>query len=322
MAGLSPYVDPYGNPQSIGNGNPTGDDARLQDWEKQQAAGGSNPFANQLYQQSLSQNQGQAYDQKAQLLSSNYGGSMGAGQAEMGRLGGIAGQYQNGAMGDWAQGQGSRGSQQDALGLMQQAAYGNAPSVAAIQQQQGLNEALRNQTAMAGGARGAAGIAGAQYNAAQNTGAMQQQGIGNASMLRAQEMAAARGAYGQMSTGIRGQDIQSAMGQGQMGLGYEGLGQNIGMANLAAQQRERALEKQQWAQQAGLDQASNQMTDKTLTGLVGTAGGIAAAGMTGGASLAVPAAMGAAGGLSPRGAPGGTGGAPGSSGDPSQYGYY
>jgi hypothetical protein len=82
------------------------------------------------------------------------------------------------------------------VGLLRGAAEGTAPSVAAVQQQQGLEEAMRSQMAMAARARGAQRSLGLR-SAGMNVAQMQQQGVQNAAMLRAQEMAVARNAYAQ-----------------------------------------------------------------------------------------------------------------------------
>jgi hypothetical protein len=92
----------------------------------------------------------------------------------------------------------ARGTQVEALGLQRQAAMGMAPSAAAIQMQIGLDEATQRQMALANAARGGAGAAmRAQRMAAQQGAAMQQAGIRESAMLRAQEMATARGAFGE-----------------------------------------------------------------------------------------------------------------------------
>ncbi len=83
--------------------------------------------------------------------------------------------------------------QMEALGLMRGAALGQAPSAAEIQMQMGIDEAIQAQQAAANAARGGAGAQmRAQRLAAQQGAAMQQQGIRQAAMLRAQEMAQAR----------------------------------------------------------------------------------------------------------------------------------
>lgn len=124
----------------------------------------------------------------------------------------------------------ARGSQTDALGMMRQAALGNAPSAAAIQAKQGADAAVASQLGLAAGARGAGAMASAQQQAAGNIGGMQVQAANNAAILRAQEMANARGAYMGGSTGMRGQDFDAQRMQdqrtqygGTLGLNYKQL---------------------------------------------------------------------------------------------------
>ncbi len=143
----------------------------------------------------------------------------------------------------------ARIGQADALGLMRDAAMGNAPSVAQLQQQRGMQDAMASQLSLAAGARGASGLAQAGYNAAGNVAALQRGGAMDNSMLRAGEQAQARGAYMGGVTGIRGQDLgfygqssnnaqeagRQGLGYGQLGLGYRQLGLQgqLGMENLA-----------------------------------------------------------------------------------------
>jgi hypothetical protein len=108
----------------------------------------------------------------------------------------------------------ARDVQLDALGMQRSAALGQQPSVAAIQQRQGVDAAMRSQQALAAGARGQAALAGAQYNAAQNTGAIQQGAVNEAAKLRAGEMAQARGAFDASAQGLRSGDM-SLRGQDQ-----------------------------------------------------------------------------------------------------------
>ncbi len=168
----------------------------------------------------------------------------------------------------------ARGSQADALGMMRDAAMGNAPSVAQMQQQRGMQDAMSSQLALQAGARGASGLAQAGYNAAGNVAALQRGGAMDNSMLRASEMANARGAYGQMGTAMRGQDYQGAgmmdqrtqyganlaMQQRQLGLqgqlGFEGMGYNAQAAQLAANQAHEALLFGQYNNQVQQDASS------------------------------------------------------------------
>lgn len=128
-------------------------------------------------------------------------------------------------------------SQQDALGMMRSAALGQTPSVAQGQLAQGLNASMAQQSAMAGSARGAAALANAQGNAAGNVMNASQQANQQSAILRAQEMDAARGAYGGMANQLRGSNLQrlgmgNAMSQFNAGQTNQ---QALGWGNLANQ---------------------------------------------------------------------------------------
>ncbi len=103
------------------------------------------------------------------------------------------------------------GDEAGALQLQREAAMGYAPSQAAYQMQDGLNQSLAAQQAMQGSARGNAGIAMASANAASNGAALQNQTYNQAAALRAQEMATARGMYGGLAGDVRTRD-QSRLG--------------------------------------------------------------------------------------------------------------
>jgi hypothetical protein len=140
----------------------------------------------------------------------------------------------------------ARGQQQQALGLLSGAAQGTAPSVAQQQLQQGMDAGLRQQAAMAASARGGGGgQLMAQREAAMQGAQLQQQTAGNAAMLRAQEMAQARGQFADMTSGIRAgdqtaQQLAQQQAQAQAGLYQQGqiaggqLGLQAGMANQMA----------------------------------------------------------------------------------------
>lgn len=105
----------------------------------------------------------------------------------------------------------SRGQESNALGLQQAAAMGQMPSVAAIQQQQGLNQAMGMNSSMAASARGGGNSqALAARSALAGNADMQQQAVNSAAALRAQEMADARGAYMGGAMGMGNQDIGRA----------------------------------------------------------------------------------------------------------------
>jgi len=130
----------------------------------------------------------------------------------------------------------SRGQFLNALNLQQQAAMGQAPSVAQLQQQQGLEQALQAQLAAANSVRGGRG---AQIAAARNAamqGANMQQGLINqAAQLRAQEMAQARGDYLQGANMLNAADQNLSTNQGNLDLNFRNL-QN--QSYLAANQLE------------------------------------------------------------------------------------
>lgn len=108
----------------------------------------------------------------------------------------------------------SRGYHQEgALNLALQGALGQQPSEAAYQLQSGLDQALAQQQAVAGSARGAGGIANASANAGANMANLQNQAFNEAGRLRAQEIANYTGMYGQLSGQQREQD-QSRLGMG------------------------------------------------------------------------------------------------------------
>ncbi len=193
----------------------------------------------------------------------------------------------------------SRENQNQALNMMRDAAQGNAPSAAALQMKAGTDAAMRSQLALAAGARGASALAGAQYNAAGNNAALNQQNTQQTGILRAQEMAQARGAFGQQAGDMRNQDAQQrsqdlqARGmsaqeaqaqaqlemqqrglnqQGQMG--YEGMAMGVNQAQLNANVGMQSQNQQQWATQAGLDQNSTKMANGNAWGAVSGVGSL------------------------------------------------
>ncbi len=170
----------------------------------------------------------------------------------------------------------SRTSQGDALGLMRGAAFGTAPSVAQIQQQQGMGTAMANQIAMAASARGASGLAQAQYNAAGNVAGLQRQASMDGSMLRAKEMQDARAAYMGGASAMRDSDMQ---GMGMMdqrahyggdlemrnrdlrfrgAMGYDQMAHNVASAQLGAQMGKYGAQDKQHELQVNTDARSEE----------------------------------------------------------------
>ncbi len=109
------------------------------------------------------------------------------------------------------QASGANGNQAGAIVLARRMAMGSSPSAAAMQMQQGLNQASAQQASMAAGARGSAALATAGANQRANTAAMQQNAFSGAGMLKSREMAEGRGMYSGLTGQQRAQD-QSALG--------------------------------------------------------------------------------------------------------------
>lgn len=206
-------------------------------------------------------------------------------------------------------GQGA-GDQAEALGLQRSAALGAAPSVAQLQLQAGQDAAMRSQESMRASARGASGVALADYGAAANVAFGQQQVNQQSGILRAQEMAQARDAMAQTASAARGQNIQSAGVEGgwtqfdteqqmrqremndrrdaAMRAAAEGVAQS--QANLNVQQQQalqRAYEEEQAraaAARAGNNAANAQTVGMVVGGLSGAANAMGSA-YSGGGSV-------------------------------------
>lgn len=213
------------------------------------------------------------------------------------------------------------GDQANAMELQRQAAMGRAPSFAQLQMRQGLDQSLGAQQGIAGSARGAGALALAGGNMAGNAAALQNQGAMNSSMLRAQEMANARGAYGDMSNQVGAQSLQRLglknnmamnnannqnaynLGVGQVGasygatgLGYEKAGQDPWSQQLASD-TSRANSVDTLNANAEIERAKLQERDrvrkhegamgmaKGLAGVVGSFFGGGGGGMGGGGGL-------------------------------------
>ncbi len=159
-------------------------------------------------------NQGLGISQglRGQALSANDSANYAQGQMQGGYGRGVDASHGYEATGDVAREYASRGIQSNALGLAGQAAQGNAPSAAQYMMNSGMNTAMANQQAIAGGARGSGALALAGGNMAGNQAAMQSQAYNQGGQLRAQEMATARDQYGQLAGAQRGQD-QSRLAQ-------------------------------------------------------------------------------------------------------------
>lgn len=189
------------------------------------------------------------------------------------------------------------GDQGDALTMLRNAANGAAPSAAMQQLQIGQDAAARSQEGLRATARGASGVALADYNAAGNIAAGQQAANAQASLVRAQEMAEARGAFMGGANAARGQSIQAAGIEGgwsqfdteqqmrqremndrrdaAMRAAAEGVAQSQSNLNQAQQNAlQRAYEEQQ-AREAAARSGNNAATERTVGMIVGGASGAA-----------------------------------------------
>jgi hypothetical protein len=209
------------------------------------------------------------------------GGAQAVGQAGLDRM------QHAGSQGNWAQNQAQAdrgpqaienqtladreaasryGDQAGAMQLTREAAMGMAPSQAAYQLQAGLDRGLAQQSAVAGGARGSAGIAMAGSQAGAAGANMSQQAYTEAGRLAAQESADARALYGNLATQQRGQD-QNRLGMGNQMSQYN-ASQNdqyrLGMGSLSQQANQNSLgwynaAQNPYTQQANLDMAKQQL---------------------------------------------------------------
>lgn len=135
----------------------------------------------------------------------------------------------------------ARAEQGNAMAMMKARATGAVPSVAQLQGQRDMEAARAAQSSAAAGARGPAGLALAQQNAAANTAAAQQNISGQSQMNALTERERAESAYMGAATGMRQQDYagaqQAAGMSGQFqntAQGYAGLQSNINQSQLNA----------------------------------------------------------------------------------------
>lgn len=175
----------------------------------------------------------------------------------------------------------ARDQQNEAVRLQRQAALGNTPSVAQLQQQQGIDAAQRSQASMAASARGGGlARAAAQRQAMANAGDLQTQAVGQSAQLRAQEMAQARAAYGQQTSALRSQDqgqqqLEAGMAQyqsdqqmkqralnDQMTQGTWQLGQNASMADQKGTIEYNRQNSENWATEGSINAKINMENSK------------------------------------------------------------
>jgi hypothetical protein len=204
----------------------------------------------------------------------------------------------------------NQGTQQDALGLIRNAANGNGPTAAQAQFQKALDQAIYAQRSIASSAHGPGRMA-AALAAGQNVARLTGQSAADAAALRASEQQGAQNQFLQGSGTARGQDITLGLGNAglanQVALQNASLGTNVNLANqstglqtnltqaqLAAQaaaqnaaaQNTAQLTSSQFAQQSALANQANALDVEKTNQAVGLQTGLANAGFTQGANLA------------------------------------
>ncbi len=197
--------------------------------------------------------------------------------------------YQN-ANWNRAQSAQARGQQQAMAMLMANRAQGLTPSIAQMQADRQMGQAAAEQQSQMAGARGAAGLALAQQNAAGNTAAMQS-GISNQAQINAaQERLAAEqaafGAYGgmrQQDAGMMGQEAQMAQFQAglqqqnraandQTALGYQGLINQAQLGEMQARTQAQGTLASAYGHKEGLEfqrEATNKANQGWIENLIG-----------------------------------------------------
>lgn len=140
-------------------------------------------------------------------------------------------------------------------GMLQMAANGQIPSAAAIQQQQGLEQAVSAQRSAAASAHGMSPAL-AQHLANQNIASLQQGSVADAARLRAEEQAQARSQLASAQQAFEGMQQQGAAGTL---AGYGGLrAADLQGAQLGQQGQQFGLSSLLGIQQLGLSAEQSQ----------------------------------------------------------------
>ncbi len=195
----------------------------------------------------------------------NYGGTPGGADeaANRSRWWGDQAQTRGAAQANYAQadqyaglGLGARSQQQQIADMMQARAMGLTPSIAQMQADRQMQQAMAGQASLAASARGPAGLALAQQQAANNVANAQGQISGQAQVNAANERMQAEQAAMQGLSGMRGQDVNSQQQaaqqqQFQAGLHMQQRGLNDALT-MNMMQNERGVRQDQL--QAGMQQ--------------------------------------------------------------------
>ena len=238
----------------------------------------------------------------------NYGGVAGGAQATAAYFnnGAQAAQGRQGEQIDYGaantaygQSQGARFGQDQMVGLMRARALGQVPLIAQMQADRQMGQATAAQMSAAASARGPAGLALAQQQAAGNIAGAQSNISNQAQINGAQEQQANQNAAFGAYSGMRGQDLQGSQQQADMAqkqaainaaqraqndqysMGQYGLANDVNKTQLGAQGNQIAIETGQ--QQAANNLAFQQSVHSddnawkvagTVLGGVGTAAGV------------------------------------------------
>ncbi len=244
-------------------------------------------------------------------LAFQYGGEFGRGAAEQDRYAtmGREGMGRGGVAMSPEQMAQSRDQQATALRMQQEAAMGQVPSVAQIQQNQGLQQARAAQTSMAASARGGPlAQASANRQAMNNAATIQAGGVQQAALLRAQEMDQARAGYAAGANAMGSQDFQRAqynahLADSQRGrndtysMGMEGMRRGVFQDSDRMRMGQQALRAGEHGRVEGLNsgiQAANAANDRAnkkdlwdgVSDLFGSGAKVATGAMSGGATSA------------------------------------
>lgn len=171
---------------------------------------------------------------------------------------------------DYTQANADYAQQQNALGMMRSAAEGKEPSVAQLQMQQGQRDAAAAAQGMASTARGGGGNAMLAMRQAQGANA---EGAARtnqqAAMLRAQEMAQAREAYGGMAGNMRGQSAQQAQFQTQAAMQQTGMNDQRAMGYEDLEHKMRAQQQNAGVAAMNATAQSQMAADQNKAGMMG-----------------------------------------------------
>jgi hypothetical protein len=149
----------------------------------------------------------------------------------------------------------SRGYQDSLAKSLQARVNGTGgPSLAEMQQRQGLNQSLSNTLAQAASQRGV-NPALALRMSQQTNSAAQQNAAFQGGMLRAQEQQAAEAQLGGLSTNMRGQDLDAATTSARLGMDTQLANQQSALANRGMNDAQVSQIRQQ---QLGIDDADRQ----------------------------------------------------------------